>query len=827
MPNTTPLISFRSANWAVWAAVLAMPLGIAILAFKLYEWDLSVPMVYHKNDDLWQLILTKSVLDNGWFLNNPFLGAPGTATGHFNSAAQSSSLHSIIMKLIGVFVSDAVKVQYLYYFLNFSLISLTSYLSCRLLGVSRLFAVAIGILFSFSLLRLNLPLFAFISNYFMVPLAIAVVVWCAKGEYTSDEPRNFRSTLADLMRSKKFGLSFPIIVMTAISDGYYAFFTALLLGLAAALVFFHRDHQRLANSLVPLMFAGLIISTALLVMTPLTQYKSANRDEFFPGGVQDPSLTIHPFEAEVYASSLKVIVTPNLNHRVSWIARVAKEMHESGVAARKHGHSVTGQVGSLGSLGFFFLMLLFLRPKWIVENKFVNASSGALRPTEAGTVLYMLAVIAAFIFVCSTMGGLGSLIAFFYPFIRAYERFSIFLLFVVLLAIGFFLTHAFSAKLKKSPLAWAAVAIAVAVFLLDQIPVNLARSLDLPHAKRFLAEREFVRDIEHSLSPGDMVYQYPYAQYMALSPYYGMGSQAQTRSYLHSRSLRWSNGASKNSRVDLWHRNLATFTADELSQELAVYGFKGILIDRWVVKKDEFDLVVGAAKSIGAGNPVENATAEMAFIKLPDYGFHLTMSDDFRLPQKLHIHQNVSLDYARIPPYINGEELRRILESGKLSSESLSFADHPDLLNRKSYIALNTGIDGDIRKEELLGDVECAAQSNSQLTGAASEIHLVLKNNSKTPWRLNSGVKPITLGWHVIDSNGKIVTWDNGARFKGGNLLEPGKNQSVSIKVSDLQLRELDPVGHRVVFELLQEQHTWFGVNPQNKVCTASISAVS
>lgn len=784
-------------------------------------------MFYKGYDDTWQLILTKSLLDNGWFLNNPFLGAPGVATSHFNSAAQSSSIHSIIMKFIGVFVSDATRVQNYYYFLNFSLISLTSYIACRLLGVSRLFAGAIGILFAFTIYRLSMSYFAFICNYFMVPLAIVVIVWCAKGEYIGDEPRTFRSVIAGLMRSKKIGLSLLIVLMTAISDGYYAFFTILLLGLASALVFFHKDHQRLANALVPLGFAGLIIVTALLVMAPLTQYKHANPEEFFPGGVQDPSLTIHPFEAEVYASSLKVIVTPNLSHRVGWIARVGEKMRESGAVARKYGYSVTGQIGSLGSLGGFALMCLFLRPKWIIENRFINASSGAPGSAEAGTVLYMLAVIAAFIFVCSTMGGLGSLIAFFYPFIRAYVRFSIFLLFVILLAIGFFLTHALSEKSKRGPLALTAVAITVTVFLLDQIPANLVRSLELPHAKRFLAEREFVREVEHSLSPGDMVYQYPYAQYMAPSPYYGMGSQAQTRSYLHSHSLRWSNGASKNSRVDIWHRNLATFTADELSHELAVYGFKGILVDRWVVKKDEFDRVVAAARSIGAGHPVENATAEMAFLKLPDYGFHLTMSDDFRLPQKLHIHQNVPLDYTKIPPYVNGEALRRILEGGKFSSGSLSFSDYPDLLNRKTYLALNTGVDSNIEKAELLGDVECAVEAKPQLAGPDFEIHLILKNNSKTPWRLNAGTKPLTLGWHVIDSSGKSIIWDNGARFKGGNLLEPGKNQAVSIKVSDLQLREFDPVRYRVVFELLQEQHAWFGVNPQNKVCTTSIPAAS
>ena len=820
------------ANWGkslpVWLLVIAAPLIIAFVAFKGWQWDFSVPFYYVGRDDTWQLILTKWLLDNGWILNNAFLGAPDIAHGHYNSAAQTSSIHSIIMKFIGVFVADSVRVQNYYYFLNFSLISLTAYVSCRLLGVSRLFAVPAGILFALGLTRLYWPFFAFIPNYFMVPLAIVVVVWCAKGEYLSGEPKNFRATLHDLRNSKKFWLSLPLVFLVAISDGYYAFFTMLLLGLSSALVFFHKPHLRLINGLVPLFFAGLIMGTALLVMTPLTQYRNAHHEEFFPGGVQDPSLTIHPFEAEVYATSLKVMLMPNLNHQITSLAHIGQVMHESAAQPRKFGYyEISGQLGSLAGLGFLMLLCLFLFPKWILGNKFVNGNSGAAQPTEAGIVLYMLAVMAGFIFICETVGGLGSLIAFAYPFIRAYDRFSIFLIFIVLLAAAFFLTHALPEKTKNHPIAFIVVTFVTIIFLLDQIPVNLARSMELPHVKRFLAERELVHAVEGSLKPGDMVYQYPYAQYMDPRTYYGMGSQAQMRSYLHSHYLRWSNGASKNSRVDIWHRNLAKLPADELLRELAVYGFKGALVDRWVVKDDEFLTINSAALSVGADKTFENSTAEMVYFKFPDYGFHLAMDKDFKLPERLFIHKGVPLDYAKLPPYISGEALRNILYSkNEKIPEAIYLKDFPELLNSKLFSAMTIGLDANLGKEELLGDVNCADNPIAYTKTHEAKIRLDLRNNSQTPRKLNSGTRPITIGYHITNDKGKMITWDNGYRIKGSPILEPGKEQQVKIEVASLGLKDFDGSKNRIVFEFLQEGNAWFGVNPKNKVCSFQLPSV-
>lgn len=804
------------SNLLLLVTVLFLPLLVAFFAFEAYQWDFSVPFVYYRNDDIWQLIMTKTLIDNSWVLNNEFLGAPGFANGYYNSAAQTSSLHSILMKFISFFVNDPVRVQNYYYFLNFSLISFTSYISCRFIGVSKLFAVAVGLLFAFNIGRLNAPYFAFISNHFMIPLAVVVVIWCAKGEFIREPTKNIYLLFKSILKNKKFILSILIVLFMAISDGYFAFFTVLLLGFSSLVVLFFKKNHRVLNSLIPLVFSSIILVIVLIMMFPLDQYRKTHIEEFYPGGVQDPALTIHPFEAEVYASSLKFMLTPNLNHRIEWVANLGNKLRETGAEARKHGYLMMAQLGTAASISFIFLLSIFLYPKWILDSKFINVNNQARRnEKETGLVLYILALLAAFIFITSSMGGLGSIIALVYPAIRAYNRFPFFLIFTGLLAASYLLTYLLSEKNIRSYKTLIATVIVTILFLLDQVPVNLARSKDLPHVKRFVAERDFIYEIERYHEKGDMIYQYPYAQYMANSSYYGMGSQAQMRSYLHSKNIRWSNGASKNSPMDIWHKNLSSFEKKELFTTLAVYGFKGVVIDRWVVDDDEYKMLTKTAQLNEQTNILENDAAKMAYFNLPDYGFHLAFEPTFRLPNRIHLHKERKINFKYLPSYIQSDKLKRIISAEK-GKNIIYFNEHPELFDIELYNLSFLGLNEKIKKENILGDVSC--QIVGQVEKSDSFIDLKISNNSTIPWRLNSGMLPITLGYHIKDSNGNIVQWDNGYRYRQKEFIHPNESINISLKYKDLNIN-VNKVPHILVFELLQEHHAWFSLNASNKVC--------
>ena len=149
MDMETLLLPFspRFIILTICAVVTALLLGMLLM--HVFRWDLSIPWDYPKlsQDQIWQLTLSKTLLDNGWILNNHYLGAPAFAQWYANPAAQTSSLHSVLMLGLSLFIHDAVKVQQVYYLLNFPLIALTSFLACRLLGLARIPSAAIATLY--------------------------------------------------------------------------------------------------------------------------------------------------------------------------------------------------------------------------------------------------------------------------------------------------------------------------------------------------------------------------------------------------------------------------------------------------------------------------------------------------------------------------------------------------------------------------------------------------------------------------------------------------------------------------------------------------------
>ena len=83
----------------------ALVLCVALLAWQLRLWeiDLSVPLVYG-GDALNVLTLAKGIVENGWPLANPRLGAPGTFA--FYDYPSPDTLHYLSMRLLASFFSD-------------------------------------------------------------------------------------------------------------------------------------------------------------------------------------------------------------------------------------------------------------------------------------------------------------------------------------------------------------------------------------------------------------------------------------------------------------------------------------------------------------------------------------------------------------------------------------------------------------------------------------------------------------------------------------------------------------------------------------------------
>ncbi|MDD5461557.1 MAG: GtrA family protein [Methylococcales bacterium] len=687
-----------------------VPLILAMSVLGLWHRDLSIPFVYSGSDDVWQLILTKVLKDTGWILDNPFLGAPDIAHWHFNAAVQTSALHSILMLALSQFIDDAVKLQQIYYILNFSLISITSYLACRLLGIARFAAASIAVLFSFTSFRIGWIFYAYLANYFTVPLALVPIFWILTGELGKFFPKEqpLHSGIKSLLRSGKFWISFFCVLLVTLSDGYYAFFTLLLLGFATAMRAIYGDIMTPARLLAPVLLITTLILVALVVSLPISTYQHAHPAELYPDGKADPTLFKRPFEAEVYSTSLKLLVAPIPEHHIKNLGQLGQRMVDNANAARK---IPTGLSVSLGTIGSVLLLACFA----VLAMLALHQASPNSRKTKFpdflnnNPILWAAVILSVFIFLCSTSGGTRALIALIYPTIWAYDRFPLFLIFCLFAGAGAIATALVRDTTRSKFTIAVGITLALTVAgLYDQIPFNAAKGNAQTHDK-FLAERSFIHHIESMLPAGAMVYQYPHSQYLSDSKYYGWGSFSHLRLYLHSTDLRWSNGASKNSPVENWHERIAGLPITDLITEVEAAGFQGLVIDRSVVPGDEYQKVRAALANQGL-EILEDAPGSLAFARLKDPGFRIVYDPAFREAERLVITDQSRLTQSIVPSLISKPALQKFLAQKQSASFPLAIerALNPGIFKRAELLSREAGEKAIQPLEAMKGQMLCS-----------------------------------------------------------------------------------------------------------------------
>ena len=199
------------------AAAASLLLAFALL--RLWQADLRVPFDYG-GDALYFEMVVKAVVDHGWFLTNPSLGAPGVLEMHDFPTADS--LHLLVIKVMSWGTSDWALLYNLYFILSFPLITMSALAVLRQFRVAYAPALIVSLLFSFLPSRLSLAeVHYFLPIFYEVPLAILVALWVAGDDPPLGWRRGRGRTLAAV----------AICVLIAGTGIYYAFFAGALIAL--------------------------------------------------------------------------------------------------------------------------------------------------------------------------------------------------------------------------------------------------------------------------------------------------------------------------------------------------------------------------------------------------------------------------------------------------------------------------------------------------------------------------------------------------------------------------------------------------------------------
>jgi phosphoglycerol transferase len=581
---------------AAYAAALLGCLAFVVFLFDLGRADLSVPFGY-SGDAVLAHAWMKGVLEHGWRLDNPSLGAPFAQDGR--DFLMGDDLHFLVVKALGGAFRDAAVVFNLFFLLTFFLCTLTALFALRRLGAGRGPAAAAALLYAFTPYHLTRSFHhIFLSAYYLLPLMALTALRVYRGEVSVFRPADSAGGRRRL--NPAFLGHAAVCLLTGGGGVYYAFFGCFFLAAAGAAAAYA------ARSFRPLRAAALcvalVVGSTAAVLSPTALYRLRH------GPNPEPVARL-PAEADRLGLRVTELLLPNPHHYLPSFAHWTRDFCLP--PRTVGGEFPSTSLGLAGSTGFV----------WLVVRFFLRRRPAAPPRTDDG-----LALLNAAALLLGTVGGFGAVFAqFASPWIRGYNRISICIAFFALAALALLATR-WGQRLRRpwTNAAGAALLAAAAVLgVLDQTGRSYSAAEAAGVREAWRADEAFVRRVEARAPAGGMVFQLPYVAYPEHPPVERLSYYDSLRPYLHSHALRWSYGALKGREGDLWQRQLTYQTPERTAETLAYAGFVGVFLDRFGYPGGDGDAVAARLAAAVAVEPTVSEDGRYVFLDLTAFAGRL------------------------------------------------------------------------------------------------------------------------------------------------------------------------------------------------------------
>jgi len=328
-------------------------------------------------------------------------------------------------------------------------------------------------------------------------------------------------------------------------------------------------------------------------MLPYKAYEIENGKNYEVG--QRPAIG-----AEVYGLKIAHLLIPQEGHRVKALAALKDTYNlsnDSILKVHKHGASL----GFFGSIGFLMLILT------LIFNKL--ASKTLLKLSQFNISLLLL----------STIGSFGSIIAFtLNSQIRAYNRASIFIATLSLIAISLIISKYVKKKSNKNSIFFAVALIVFIVGIFDQIPKKYDLNANPKSKAVYLSDKSFIKKIESKFDISNQkisIAQYPYMVYPESGGVNNMKDYEHVLGFIHSDKIHWSFGAMKGREADIWWQGLSEKSIKEQIDVLQEAGFSGLMINRNGYK-DNAHALEARLKILLNLNPILSENNKLSFFML-------------------------------------------------------------------------------------------------------------------------------------------------------------------------------------------------------------------
>ena len=548
---------------------LAPYLGIAlatafvlVFVLKLPFARLDVPYTF-EGDDIDKIAQIQTVAETGWLFHNDRLGYPfGYDRLDF---PRFDSLNYAIMGPIAALTGKPALTINLYYIAGFFLVAFAGLFAFRRLGLGTGVAMLCALVYAFLPYHV-LRGIAHVTNgaYFLVPLAMLVLVAIARDEIGWDRPE----------RKRRFVFSLSLAALIVWQTPYNGVFFVLLACVAGAIAL---AGARRWQTVLPVAAVILAAGAAFLVeIAPVIAHRAtAGEPAFVAARI--------PSEADTYAMHLSQVLLPTYASRSKTLVH-AKRMFDHAFGLDAPYLEVSNQyIGALGVFGFLLLGWALVqsvatrtRTGPVVADTTVDGTAAAVR---------ICAVFAVAILVLALPSGLCTLIAYWITAkVRAYNRILPFFAFPCLLAAGWAL-QGLLRRIRRPWLGCAVLAL-IAIVAVWDVVISPRFMAHTTLAESWDRDRAYFAGIEQQLGPGATVFQLPVTWYPEQPPQNRMNSYAEFEPFLMTNTLRFSFGGAHGRPGYAWGKYIETRAAKEAVSELHAKGFAAVLVDAYAYADD-------------------------------------------------------------------------------------------------------------------------------------------------------------------------------------------------------------------------------------------------
>lgn len=549
---------------------------------------LTYPFIYD-GDGLDILRRLKMIINGSWSI----LGVPETTElskpfGFILGDFPSPNFTSLfIIKLFSFFIKDAFILFNVLFIATYLLAANGMYYVLSKLRINILLSITIAILFAFApfhFLRMGHFMYLF---YFAIPIQILYVLrlWNKKPLFfiVRDDSLKYK---VDMSR-RNFSIAL-VIFFSSLLNFYYTFFISFLVIIATfSSCLYHKNKCHLISGLI---FIVLLVAPFSINMIPYKLY------EYEHGGNSSVAQRV-PAEAEIYGLKISQMLLPISEHRISTFSDIkARTKHnpltnENGMAA----------LGLTAALGFLFLVSYLL----IINNKF--------------DIYRRLSILNVSAVLLATIGGFSSVFATLVtPQIRGYNRISIVITAISLIAVALLLNHLIKKNKSKALAVFIASALLV-MGLLDQVSQKMTLQPTKEFKDKFNRDAEFIESLESALNgiKEPKVLQLPYMSFPESPRINKMNSYSQMVHYLHSDNIGWTYGAVKGRESDRWLISLTDLPIEGMLSVLKKSGFNGVLITRSGYEDDGEELISKLSDILGGKFITNMDNTEVFFEIIP------------------------------------------------------------------------------------------------------------------------------------------------------------------------------------------------------------------